>query len=348
MLTLSLSLLSGCVFNLETSREPGTQASTTTASGITTPGTTGSSSASSNTTSATKPSTVPATIPGTIPSTKPATQPTTKPATQPVTKPTTKPVTKPTTKPVTTPSTQPATKPVTKPSTQPTTKPATKPASGTYSDISNARNEWSYGYPDSWVTGYSGYWKFTKGNLYLTMDLGYEMGYTGKILDILKQKGVKVTFFLTTEYIKEEPGYVKRMLAEGHKIGNHSTKHINMVTLVGENGTDLVANTEKWEVAYKNLTGRTSNLYRAPEGVFSKRGMTVLEDMGYKTIFWGAAYADYDANNQPSVEAAKSKLYKYVDSGDVVLLHPFKTNSQLLPDFIDDMRARGFDFALIP
>lgn len=215
-------------------------------------------------------------------------------------------------------------------------------------DISNERNEWSYGYPDRWVNDYSGYWKFKEGNLYLTMDLGYEMGYTDVILDTLKEKNVKVTFFVTTEYIKSNGSRIRRMLAEGHQVGNHSTGHVNMVKLTQTDVQDLIDNTERWERAYKEATGTTSDLYRAPEGVFSKRGLSILEDLGYDNIFWGAAYADYDEDNQPSIETAISKLYKYVDSGDVVLLHPFKTNSELLPIFIDDMRARGFSFALVP
>lgn len=138
------------------------------------------------------------------------------------------------------------------------------------------------------------------------------------------------------------------MLSNGHKVGNHSTEHINMVKLVGEDGSDLIANTRKWEAAYKEATGRSSHLYRAPEGVFSKRGMAVLQKMGYKNIFWGAAYADWDDKNQPSIETAKAKLYPHISDGDIVLLHPFKTNAELLPEFIDDMRERGYGFGLIP
>ena len=255
------------------------------------------------------------------------------------------------TKPV---ATKPAeTKPVaTKPAeTKPAeTKPNTKPVSegGKYRDISNKRNEWSYGYPTSWVSDYQGYWNFQAGNIYLTMDLGYEAGYTDTILDTLKANGVKATFFVTTEYITSNEARVKRMLAEGHKVGNHSTKHINMVTLTETDVEDLIDNTKKWEKAYKAATGKTSHLYRAPEGVFSKRGMAVLKDLGYDNIFWGAAYADYDESNQPSIETAREKLYKYIDSGDVILLHPFKTNAEFLPIFIEEMRAKGYNFALVP
>ena len=308
-LTLSIPLMAGCF-----SDTPITRVDTTTAQA-----TQGSTSATSETTTAG--------------------------SNEPVSKPFTTPATTPDTIPVTIPDTIPVTIPETKPGTQTETKPA--PA-GDYAGLSNERESWSYGYPDPMVKDYSGYWKYGNEDLYLTMDLGYEMGFTHEILDTLKEKGVKVTFFLTTEYIKNEAPLVERMLAEGHQIGNHSTRHINMVNLVGTDGTDLRKNTEDWEKAYKDLTGKTSHLYRAPEGVYSRRGMSFLEDMGYDIIFWGAAYADYDEKNQPSVETAKEKLYKYIDGGDVVLLHPFETNAKLLPEFIDEMRALGYSFRLVP
>ncbi|UUM11677.1 polysaccharide deacetylase family protein [Clostridiaceae bacterium HFYG-1003] len=336
-LGLSAMILAGCNINLPTSRPAETQP------GVTTGG-------SASTTAATKPGTKSSqTLPETSPvTTAIETQPTTVPVTIPATIPATKPATKPVTKPATKPATKPVTKPATKPATTTSTKTTTSGSTGAYADISNKRYEWSYGYPTSWVTDFSGHWNYSSGKLYLTMDLGYEMGYTNVILDTLRDKGVKVTFFVTTEYIKENPGKVRRMLDEGHKVGNHSTKHINMVKLAETSEDPLVENTEKWEAAYQEATGRTSHLYRAPEGVFSKRGMAILEDMGYDIIFWGAAYADYDENNQPSIETAKEKLYKFISSGDVVLLHPFKTNSELLPEFIDDMRGRGYDFSLVP
>ncbi|PKK39998.1 hypothetical protein ABB02_00790 [Clostridiaceae bacterium JG1575] len=256
----------------------------------------------------------------------------------------------PATKPEKTPKTQ-VTPPVkTKPLTGPKATGQTKPSpkeSGDYGALSNEGDGWSYGYPTEWVREYDGYWQLTPGKLYLTMDLGYEMGFTEEILNTLREKNVKVTFFLTTEYLEERPDLVLRMLREGHKIGSHSTKHIPMTKLVGTDGAKLIENTRTWERAYKELTGQTSQLYRAPEGVFSKRGLAVLKDLGYRNIFWGAAYADW-LEQQPTVEEAKKKLYPFVDSGDIVLLHPFQTNAKLLPEFIDHFRAKGYAFELIP
>ena len=297
----------------------------------------------------------PGTSPVTVPTTGPAvttsirTNPTTSPQTTPVTAPVTLPVTQPQTVPVTKPATKPVTKPATKPATTPSTTASTQPSStGAYMDLSNERFEWSYGYPDKWVTNYSGHWNFSAGKLYLTFDLGYETGYSDEILDTLAAADVRAAFFLTTEYIRDNPATVRRMLSDGHQVGNHSTKHINMVRLSENGPEDLIANTRQWENAYQAVTGESSHLYRAPEGVFSRRGLAILQDLGYDTYFWGAAYADYDEDNQPSLEVAREKLYKYVSSGDVILLHPFSTNAALLPSFIADMQAKGYQFAPLP
>lgn len=325
---LTIVLISGCGLQAQ----PGTNPTTVPTTG---PAATTSIRTSPVTTPQTTSLTAPVTLPVTLPQTMPVTKPATIPATKPATIPTTKPVTKPTTQPTTTSTT--------------TVPPETKPAStGAYMDLSNERFEWSYGYPDKWVTNYSGHWKFSDGKLYLTFDLGYETGYSDEILDALAAAGVRAAFFLTTEYIREHPATVRRMLDEGHQIGNHSTKHINMVRLSENGAEDLITNTRLWEKAYQDATGETSHLYRAPEGVFSRRGLAILEDLGYDTYFWGAAYADYDEANQPSLEVAKEKLYKYVSSGDVILLHPFSTNAALLPTFIADMQAQGYQFAPLP
>lgn len=245
------------------------------------------------------------------------------------------------------PATQAETKAETKPVTQAETKPETKPSTG-LTGINNNREEWSYGYPDAGVKKYGGRWKYHTNLLYITMDLGYEMGYTKQILNTLGEKGVKATFFVTTEYIKENPDLVRAMIKKGHKVGNHSTGHINMVKLVGDSGADLRKNTQAWEKAYEEATGRRSSLYRAPEGVYSDRGMQVLQDMGYKTIFWAGAYDDWDENDTRGVEYSKKRIYPYCKPGNVLLLHPFRINADFLPVLIDEMHSRGFSFGLIP
>lgn len=241
-------------------------------------------------------------------------------------------------------------------SSEPDTKESStaKPEPKDLTNLSNKGSQWSHedaknGNLD-WVKKYDGVWEIGEKDLYLTLDLGYSTGYEEKILDTLKDKGVKVVFFVTTEYLKEKPDLIERMEREGHVIGNHSTGHKNMMDLVGTDGVDLNNNMNSWEDAYENITGHSYKemLYRAPEGALSERGMKAIQDLGYQSVFWASAYNDWDDKKQPSLDEMRNRLYKYIDGGEVILLHPFKTNADNMATFIDEMRAKGHDFALIP
>lgn len=203
--------------------------------------------------------------------------------------------------------------------------------------LDNTRHEWSYEYPDD-LSSYNGIYKADPKYIYLTFDLGYEGGYTSKILDTLKAKGAHATFFLTAGYIEENRNLVKRMIDEGHRIGCHAFNHANMIKLTQTTPGDMIDDFNKWN----DVFGGRTNLYRAPEGAFSQRGMTLLTDLGYTAVFWGAAYADWDTSNQMPEDQALAKIKSVTDPGDVVLLHPFKTNSLILGRYIDWIRSRGW------
>lgn len=214
-------------------------------------------------------------------------------------------------------------------------------------NLSNKRKDWSWDRPDDSVKKFNAHYNMGGKRLFLTMDFGEDYGYTDRILDTLKGRGVKATFFVTTEYIQNYPDYVKRMSDEGHVIGNHSTGHINMVKLLGQSASKLEANTKAWEKAMDDLLGYHTKLYRAPEGVYSVKGLASLSNMGYDCIFWGAAYKDYDPKNQPSVKTAFKQINARTDAGDIVLLHPMNTNAQILDDYIDHWRAQGMTFEVL-
>lgn len=212
------------------------------------------------------------------------------------------------------------------------------------SGLSNESQSWSWGYPDDTVAKYKGYYNKGGDRLFLTMDFGSDFGYTDPILNTLKAKGIKATFFLTTEYIHSHPQYVKRMAQDGHVLGNHSTGHINMVKLLNQSPDELNANTRAWEEAMDDLLGYHTNLYRAPEGVYSEAGLAYLNQMGYQTIFWGAAYKDYDPDDQPDDQSALEDIKSRTKAGDIVLLHPMKANAQILADYIDYWQGQGLTF----
>ncbi len=183
--------------------------------------------------------------------------------------------------------------------------------------------------------------------IWLTFDAGYENGYTAKILDVLKEKKVTATFFLVGHYLKTEPELVKRMVAEGHTVGNHTATHPDMSKLTGT--TALKAELEPMETLYYEITGQElPRYYRPPQGKFSVNNLESAKELGYTTVFWSLAYVDWNVNSQPSPQSAIEKLNSRIHNGAVVLLHSTSaTNADILASLIDGWRAMGYEFGSI-
>ncbi len=176
----------------------------------------------------------------------------------------------------------------------------------------------------------------------LTFDQGYENGFTGKILDVLKEKGVKATFFVVGDYAERQPELVRRMIEEGHTVGSHSVNHYSMPELSVEDMTSEIMELHSYML--ENF-GIQMTLFRPPKGEYSEQSLAVTGDLGYKTVLWSFAYADWDTDNQPEPEAALQKLIERAHPGAIYLLHSVsETNAGILGDFIDEMIAQGYTF----
>ncbi|MBP0979299.1 MAG: polysaccharide deacetylase family protein [Oscillospiraceae bacterium] len=179
-----------------------------------------------------------------------------------------------------------------------------------------------------------------KKNIYLTFDEGYENGYTGPILDILKQKGVSAVFFVTLPYVKDNPDLINRMINEGHIVGNHSVKHKSFPTISVEEGSEEVEGLHGY---MKENYNYDMTLFRFPCGEFSERSLALLDNLGYKSVFWSFAYADWDPEKQMSCDEAKEKILSSAHNGAIYLLHAVsKTNSEILGDVIDQLKNQGY------
>ena len=183
--------------------------------------------------------------------------------------------------------------------------------------------------------------------LYLTFDAGYENGCTAKILDTLKEKQVPAAFFLVGNYIRQSPDLVRRMVAEGHTVGNHTMHHYDMSRLSDKAAfskelTDL-------EALYKETVGQElPKFYRPPQGIYSEENLKMAQELGYKTLFWSLAYVDWNNDSQPTKEAAFAKLLPRTHNGAVVLLHSTsKTNAEILGELIDKWKAMGYRFGTL-
>lgn len=180
--------------------------------------------------------------------------------------------------------------------------------------------------------------------IYLTFDAGYENGNTDKILDALKDNDVKATFFLVGNYLETNPETVKRMVEEGHTIGNHTYRHKNMATL--ETEEEFLKELEDLEKLYKEITGMDMpKFYRPPQGTYNEMQLQWAKQKGYKTCFWSLAYVDWDENKQPSKQEAMEKLTKRIHPGAIVLLHSTSsTNGEIIGDIIKVWKEMGYTF----
>ena len=183
--------------------------------------------------------------------------------------------------------------------------------------------------------------------LYLTFDAGYENGCTEKILDILQKHQVKAAFFLVGNYLEKNPDLVRRMVAEGHIVGNHTMHHPDMSKLQDQETfekelTDL-------EKLFQQVTGKQlPKFYRPPQGTYSEENLKQAQKLGYKTVFWSLAYVDWNNDAQPTAEYAFDKLLPRTHNGAVVLLHSTsRTNAEILDQLLTRWKDAGYHFETI-
>ena len=183
--------------------------------------------------------------------------------------------------------------------------------------------------------------------VYLTFDAGYENGNVERILDTLKEKEVIGAFFILGNLITKNTDLVKRMANEGHTVANHTNKHPDMTkkTSIQEFEKEL----KDLERIYTEYTGKEmSKFFRPPEGRFNRSTMEYANALGYRTVFWSFAYADWDNSKQMSTVDAKKKILDNIHNGAVILLHPTsKTNADVLGDVIDELRSKGYRFGTL-
>ena len=180
-------------------------------------------------------------------------------------------------------------------------------------------------------------------NIYLTFDEGYENGYTDDILDTLKEKEVTAVFFVTMPYVKQNPDLIKRMIEEGHIVGNHTVNHPSMPE---------VTNDEKLKKEIMDLHDYVKENFdyemtflRPPKGEYSERTVKISLDLGYRTVLWSSAYDDWDVNKQGRLEYARGMILNNLHNGCVMLLHAVsKDNANVLEQVINEVRNVGYEF----
>ena len=181
--------------------------------------------------------------------------------------------------------------------------------------------------------------------IYLTFDAGYENGNVEKIVNTLKKHNATGAFFVLENFIKRNPELVKRMHAEGNLICNHTMTHPDMTKITDKTRFDLQLSNLN-DVLYQECGIEMSKFYRPPEGRFSRENLQYATELGYKTVFWSFAYADWDNNHQPSYDEAMKKILDNAHPGEIMLLHPTsKTNADILDRVLTALENEGYRFA---
>ncbi len=178
----------------------------------------------------------------------------------------------------------------------------------------------------------------------LTFDEGYENGYTPRILDTLAEKKVKAIFFVTYDFAKDNPELIRRMIDEGHIVGNHTYRHYTMDEISEEVAREEVLFLHDYVQKEYNYT---MECFRFPKGEFSERALGIVNELGYKSVFWSFAYADWNADSQPDETKAFTNICESTHDGEIILLHAVsETNANILGKAIDDIRKQGYEFTV--
>lgn len=179
----------------------------------------------------------------------------------------------------------------------------------------------------------------------LTFDISWGDKRAEPILDILKNKGVNnATFFLSSPWSKTHPDIVKKIVDDGYEIGSHGHKHDNYSQYSDEEIRNQIQTAND---ILTDMTGRTPNLIRLPNGDFDKRVLRIAESMNYKVIQWDTDSLDW---KNPGVNTIVSRVVTKAHPGDIILLHASdscKQTHEALPIIIDQLRAQGYDFVTV-
>lgn len=177
------------------------------------------------------------------------------------------------------------------------------------------------------------------GLVALTFDAGgRDGGHTGSVLDTLKRFETRATFFLTGEWSEANPALVRRMVAEGHELANHTYDHPHLPQIGDQ---EMLSQLTRTEQSIRRVAGVGLTKYvRPPFGDYNQRVVTLLGKHGYDVVYWSLDSGDWRA--EMSVQDVATRIATQANAGDVVVLHcyPAKT-AQALPAAMEGLRARS-------
>ena len=181
--------------------------------------------------------------------------------------------------------------------------------------------------------------KTDKKVIYLTFDCGYENGNTEPILDALKKHDVKATFFVVGNFLETSPEIVKRMIAEGHTVGNHTYHHVEITRVPDETAQEEILMTNE---VITGITGEEVSYMRPPFGVWQKNLERKLDVM---PVLWTIDPLDWTTDNEDEII---NKVVTQAGENDIILLHDcYESSVNAALRIVDILQKEGFEFVTV-
>lgn len=178
-----------------------------------------------------------------------------------------------------------------------------------------------------------------KPSIAITFDDGPSGRYTGRLLDGLKERNVKASFFLIGENAKENPELVERIYKEGHLIGNHTYSHVQMTHLSEE---AAVGEIERTDQVISEITGEHVAYMRPPFGAWQRELEVRMEVL---PVLWSVDPLDWTTEN---VDEIVSKVVTEVEEGDIILLHDcYASSVEAALRIVDILQKEGYEFVTV-
>lgn len=171
----------------------------------------------------------------------------------------------------------------------------------------------------------------------LTFDDGPHIQSRARILDTLKRYGVRATFFDVGRRMAENPELVRRTLAEGHEIGNHSSNHDRLIYL---NPRALHREINNADITFYRITGQHLTLLRPPGMRYNATVLRATKQLGYIVVGYSTASRDFDPTE--SADFIANRTLRRTENGSIILLHDYPTTAAALPRILDALRANGY------
>ncbi len=176
----------------------------------------------------------------------------------------------------------------------------------------------------------------------ITFDDGPHPIYTPKVLDELRKRHVKATFFVLGDLVKRYPWVVRQIMAEGHEIGNHTFDHRLMTVMSPELIEKEITETQN---EIKNITGTEPILFRPPYGAFRPDTKAIFREHNLSVILWSVDPRDWRVRNEQKI---CNFITKQTRGGSIVLCHDIhKTTLEALPQILDSLAAEGYEFTTV-